>query len=474
MPYRVSGGVGIVTITGSLVNCGAWVGAHSGLTSYEGIGHQIRTVAADDNVHAVILDLHSPGGEAVGAFEMAALVRDLAAKKRTIAIVNGTAASAVYAIASRANEIVMTQTGVSGSIGVALLHADFSRQLDREGITPTLIHAGAHKVDGNPFEPLSDDVRDDLQAEVNGFYDAFLATVATGRGKRLTAAAARKTEARTFIGAAAVAAGLADRVGTFEAVLAGLSRARGGRSTIQTRRPSMDTTEQAVAEAIAGISQADHDAAVAAAHADGRAAGATAANEPRRARKEAARFMHGRGHKQARAHLRFMRTRLGRLIRDIECKIADDSVRMKAIENVLERARTIHGQQPADTPKLYAFHTPEVECIGKGKARTRYEFGVKASLATTNERCKGGQFVLGAMSLPGNPYDGHTLGSQLDQVARVTGRRPPALMSTVAIAVMGSIATGWRSMSPTRAALSRPPSGASCGDETPSSWSSAT
>ena len=97
---------------------------------------------------------------------------------------------------------------------------------------------------------------------------------------------------------------------------------------------------------------------------------------------------------------------------------------MNALENVLERARTIHGQKPGDTQKLYAFHAPEVECIGKGKARTRYEFGVKASLATTNERCKGGQFVLGALSLPGNPYDGHTLGNQLDRVARVTGRKP--------------------------------------------------
>lgn len=278
VPYRVSNGVGIVTITGSLVNRGAWVGANSGLTSYEGIGHQIRTAATDDNVHAVILDLHSPGGEAVGAFETAALVRDLATKKRTIAIVNGMAASAAYAIASGANEIVTTQTGVSGSIGVVLLHADFSRQLDREGITPTLIHAGAHKVDGNPFEPLSDDVRDDLQAEVNGFHDAFLATVATGRGKRLTAAAARKTEARTFIGQAAVDAGLADRVGSFERVLAELSRAS-GRTSVQKRSTSMDNIDKPGAEAKPGISQADHDAAAAAAHADGRAAGATAANE---------------------------------------------------------------------------------------------------------------------------------------------------------------------------------------------------
>lgn len=240
-PYRVSNGVGIITITGSLVNRGAWIGSYSGLTSYEGIGHQIKTAAADKAVHSVILDLHSPGGEAVGAFETAALVRDLAAKKRTIAVVNGMAASAAYAIASGATEIVTTETGVSGSIGVVLLHGDFSRKLDREGITPTLIHAGAHKVDGNPFEPLTEEVRADLQAEVNAIYDAFLATVAKGRGNRLTAAAARKTEAKTKIGKQAVEVGLVDRVGSFESVLAELTRAA-GRSTVQTGRTSMDTT----------------------------------------------------------------------------------------------------------------------------------------------------------------------------------------------------------------------------------------
>ena len=67
-------------------------------------------------------------------------------------------------------------------------------------------------------------------------------------------------------------------------------------------------------------------------------------------------------------------------------------------------------------------HAPEVECIGKGKAWTRYEFGVKASIATTNEHCKCGQFVLSAMALPGNPYDGHSLAGQIDQVTRLTGR----------------------------------------------------
>lgn len=281
-PYRVANGTAIITITGSLVNRGAWVGASSGLTSYEGIGHQIKSAAADPAVRAVILDMHSPGGEAVGAFETAALVRELAAVKRTVAVVNGMAASAAYAIPSGASEIVTTETGVSGSIGVVLLHADFSRHLDREGITPTLIHAGAHKVDGNPFEPLSADVREDLQAEVNAFYDAFLAAVAKGRGNRLTAAAARKTEARTFIGKAAVDAGIADRVGSFESVLAELSRAttpKGGRSTSQDRRPSMSETSGAPAAEVAGIPKTEHDAAVKAAAETARAEGAKAATD---------------------------------------------------------------------------------------------------------------------------------------------------------------------------------------------------
>jgi signal peptide peptidase SppA len=282
-PYRVSDGVAIITITGSLVNRGAWIGASSGLTSYEGIGHQIKSALADDSVKAVILDMHTPGGEAVGAFETADLVRQLAAKKRTVAVVNGMAASAGYAIPSGATEIVTTETGLSGSIGVVMLHADYSRALANEGIDPTLIFAGAHKVDGNPFEPLSDDVRADLQKEVSAFYELFIKTVAKGRGSKLTVAAARKTEARIFMGQEAVAAGLADRVGSFESVLSELTRAvtpSGGRSTSQTRRSSMSEKEGApAAEADAGIPKAEHDAAVKAAEIKGYEAGSKAAND---------------------------------------------------------------------------------------------------------------------------------------------------------------------------------------------------
>jgi signal peptide peptidase SppA len=235
LPYRrTAEGTGIVTITGSLVNRGAWIGSQSGMTSYEGIAHQIESAVRDPKVRHIILDIDSPGGEAVGAMETAALVRKANEAKPVYAMVNGMAASAAYALASGAKAIISMESGVSGSIGVVLMHADYSRAVDRAGVTPTLIHAGAHKVDGNPYAPLSGEVKADLQAEVDRYYALFIDAVAVGRGRRLSAKAARATEARTFIGDAAKGAGLVDDIGSFAELLGQLSKA-GSRGTKGTR-----------------------------------------------------------------------------------------------------------------------------------------------------------------------------------------------------------------------------------------------
>lgn len=230
LPYRrTPEGVALITITGSLVNRGAWIGASSGLTSYEGIAHQVETAVCDPKVKSIILDIDSPGGEAVGAFETAALIRKAGEAKPIAAMVNGMACSAAYALASGCKMVASSESGLSGSIGVVLMHADYSRAVYKAGITPTFIHAGAHKVDGNPYEPLSKSVRGDLQAEVDKYYALFLDTVAAGRGKRLSAQAARATEARTFIGQAAKDAGLVDEIGAFADLIGALSSSPGAR-----------------------------------------------------------------------------------------------------------------------------------------------------------------------------------------------------------------------------------------------------
>jgi capsid assembly protease len=221
--FRKAGsGVAIVPVLGSLVNRGGYLDAASGVTSYEFLRAAINATILDDDISTVVLDVDSPGGEAVGAFEIAEHIRTTGQRKPIAASVTGLCCSAAYAIASATSRIVISPSSLAGSIGVVMMHADHSRRLDTAGITPTLIFAGAHKVDGNPVEPLSKNVRADIQAEIDVFYEMFVDTVAKGR-PRLSPDAIRETEARTYIGAEAVKVGLADAIGTLGDLVAELS-----------------------------------------------------------------------------------------------------------------------------------------------------------------------------------------------------------------------------------------------------------
>lgn len=231
-PYRVTAdGTAVISIIGELVNRGAWIGASSGLVSYEGISHQITSAARDPQVRAVVLDLETPGGQATGTFELAALVRKVRASMPVVAVVNGMAASAGYAIASGATRIISLPTGLSGSIGVVMLHLDISEFLAGVGVKPTLIFAGAQKVDGNPYAPLPDDARVRFKAEVDQLYGLFVQTVAAGR-RGLTDKAIRATEGRVFMGAEAARLGLVDSLGTLEDVVTALGSPRSRSSLV--------------------------------------------------------------------------------------------------------------------------------------------------------------------------------------------------------------------------------------------------
>lgn len=224
--YETVGGVAHIPIVGSLVNRGAYVGASSGLVSYEGLHTQISEAVGDTGVKAILLDINSPGGEVGGMFSLAAAVRSAAQQKPVVAFVNDMAASAAYGLASQASQIVVSPSSVVGSIGVVLVHLDRSGEMAAKGIKPTVIHAGAHKVDGNPFGPLPDGVRANLQAEVDKIYGLFIETVAEGRGRKLSARAARATEAQVFRGQDAIDRGLADVMASFSEVMSSLQQGR--------------------------------------------------------------------------------------------------------------------------------------------------------------------------------------------------------------------------------------------------------
>jgi IS5 family transposase len=134
------------------------------------------------------------------------------------------------------------------------------------------------------------------------------------------------------------------------------------------------------------------------------------------------RYTHAHQFKRARRELKFLRTRLGRIIRDIRRKIEDDGTLEDRFGPLLDLVlRVRHQEQRQRGPKVYSLHAPEVECIGKGKARTPYEFGCKVSIVTPVTAPKGGQFVLHAKALHGNPYDGHTLAPVIADLEKLTG-----------------------------------------------------
>lgn len=128
------------------------------------------------------------------------------------------------------------------------------------------------------------------------------------------------------------------------------------------------------------------------------------------------RYAHARQMNRARACTRKLRTNLGRVIREI---LRREPTPVGRLQKLLATAQRIHAQQPTDKNKVYSVHEPEICCIAKGKAGKKYEFGNKASVATTSR----GGWLLGALSQAGNPYDGHTLNAQLTQVRRLVGEK---------------------------------------------------
>ncbi len=134
------------------------------------------------------------------------------------------------------------------------------------------------------------------------------------------------------------------------------------------------------------------------------------------------RYAHAKQFKRANKALRTLKTYLGRVIRDIARKIDGDPGLETAFARLLSLARRVRAQERGQRgPKVYSLHAPEVECIGKGKAHKPYEFGVKVSVATPLKHSKGGQFVVHAQALPGNPYDGHTLASVIPAIEQLVG-----------------------------------------------------
>jgi capsid assembly protease len=204
--YQVANGVAVIGVYGPLVPRAGGLDMCQTMTSYESINQQLAQALADDSVSQIVFDIDSGGGAVTGAFECAAKIAD--STKPTTAIVNYSAYSAAYLIASACHTISISQTGGVGSIGVIAEHVDYSKANEDAGIKITTIYRGDNKNNMSPNAPLDDRSLAQLNQMVDSSYQAFVNFVATMRG--MDPQAVINTQAGLFKGSEAIAAGLAD------------------------------------------------------------------------------------------------------------------------------------------------------------------------------------------------------------------------------------------------------------------------
>jgi signal peptide peptidase SppA len=204
-----------------------------GSASTDRIAKDIRSAMSDPAVSAILLDVDSPGGTVFGVAELAKEIFGMRGQKPVVAIANSLAASAAYWIASAASEFHVTPSGEAGSIGVFAEHTDISKWLENEGIKPTLIQAGDFKTEGNQYAPLTDEATAYIQSRVNDYYGMFVKAVAKYRGVSETKVQRDFGQGRVFGADQAVACGMADKVSTFDQVLAKLTGSKASAKSAQ-------------------------------------------------------------------------------------------------------------------------------------------------------------------------------------------------------------------------------------------------
>jgi signal peptide peptidase SppA len=235
----VTGGVAVISLRGLLTARPSLMsllfgGGGGGLALFRSC---LREAMGSEEIGSVLLDIDSPGGSTDLMAEVSEEIRGYRGEKPIIALANVQACSGAYWLASAADEVVITPSGRMGSIGVYIVHLDESGLEERIGIKSTYVSAGRYKVEGNSSEALTEEAEAALQEIVDDYYALFVECVAAGRGVTKSDVEGGMGEGRVLTAKAAVAAGLADRVDSFEGVVSKLAgtESRGPRSTTSLR-----------------------------------------------------------------------------------------------------------------------------------------------------------------------------------------------------------------------------------------------
>jgi capsid assembly protease len=192
----------------------------SGATALEDFIVQFRALRNNSQIGAIILNVDSPGGSVFGVPEAAAEIYASRGIKRTIAVANAHALSGAYWIGSAAEELVITPSGLAGSIGLLGVFEDRSALEGKDGITHRIFRAGKYKAEGNEYEPLTDAAAAHLQSEVDRYYEMFVSAVAKHRSVTPVQVRNGYGQGRSVGARQAITAGMADRVATLDETIA--------------------------------------------------------------------------------------------------------------------------------------------------------------------------------------------------------------------------------------------------------------
>ena len=176
---QVVNGIGILNLQGPIFPKANLMTELSGATSLEQFRSELRTLASDPSVHSILVNIDSPGGVSDLVMETGREIRELSQIKPIFTLANTMAASAAFWIASQGTESYITDSGLTGSLGVYTVHIDQSEADKKDGILKTVIQAGEAKAGGE--QPLNPATRKNLQDAVDDLYNNFVNEVATGR-----------------------------------------------------------------------------------------------------------------------------------------------------------------------------------------------------------------------------------------------------------------------------------------------------
>jgi signal peptide peptidase SppA len=253
--YQITNGIAVLPVSGTLVSKTRSLQPYSGMTGYNGIIARLQQAMSDPGVDGILLDMDTPGGMVSGAFDCADIIARMRDIKPIWALANDMNCSAGQLIASAASRRLVTQTARTGSIGVMMAHSNYGAALKTQGVEVTLIYSGDHKVDGNPYEKLPKDVRDDFQTRIDATRRMFAEKVAAYTGMSMQAVL--NTEAAVFSGQESVDAGLAEELVNNTDALNVMRESLNKRKTISPGGNMETVTTASAADAIQATAPAE-------------------------------------------------------------------------------------------------------------------------------------------------------------------------------------------------------------------------